>query len=202
MNFKYFDRPELYASYTDEDTSCEMCGKLTKCFDATLFFGTAELEAICPQCLAQGKLYDMDVFTCEGDIEELEKQLKALHPDVEETAIRKLSEEKTKELEKTTPHLITWQDWPWPCADGDYCRFIGYGSKQFYHKHSNGVAAEQVFENSLYHFVKDIKEAEELWEELNEEEIRNYDQSADYSTLFYVFKSIHSNTIITVWDTN
>lgn len=201
MNFKYFDQPRLYASYTDHETACEICGRVTKCFDATLFFGTADLQVICEQCLADGKLTDLDVYTCEGDIEELENQLRHINPSLPEETIQSLAKEKTMELEKTTPHLITWQDWPWPAAEGDYCRFIGYGSKNFYQKESIG-SAQRFFEDTLYHYVKDIKDPEELWELMNEEDIPTYDDSANYPTLFYVFRSLESGKVITVWDTN
>lgn len=201
MNFKYFDQPRLYASYTDHDTACEICRTVTKCFDATLFFGTAELQIICEQCLSDGKLNDLDVYTCEGDIEELESQLRTMQPSLSEPDLQALAKEKTLELEKTTPHIVTWQDWPWPAAEGDYCRFIGYGSKNFYQSHAS-ASPKQFFEETLYHHVKDIKDADELWEEMNEEEILSYDDSANYSTLFYVFRSIPTGRLVTVWDTN
>jgi uncharacterized protein CbrC (UPF0167 family) len=64
--------------------------------------------------------------TCDGDINELIRQLKDLNPLLTETEIDELAKLKTTELEKKTPKLITWQDWSWPCAEGDYCKFIGY----------------------------------------------------------------------------
>ena len=201
MNFKYIDQPRNFASYLENDTVCETCGNLRKCFDATLFFGTAELQIICEQCLAEGKLNDLDVYTCEGDIEELENQIRLQHPLMPEKELQALVKQRTTELEKTTPHLITWQDWPWPAAEGDYCRFIGYGSKNFYQKHSP-TSPQQFFEETLYHYQKDIHDAEELWEELNEEDIPTYDDSAKYSTLFYVFESQVSGKIVTVWEKN
>jgi len=202
MNFKYFDKPQLFTSFTDKETECGICGKKTKCLDATLFYGTAELAAICPQCLSEGKLYELDIYTCEGDIEELENQLKKIKPGSNTAEIEKLAKEKTTELEKTTPHLITWQDWPWPCADGDYCRFIGFGSKKFYSQIANRNEAKELFKQSLYHTIRDISDVGELWDEMNQEEIKNHDDSANYSTLFYVFKSLHSDKIVTVWDTD
>jgi hypothetical protein len=33
-----------------------------------------------------------------------------------------------------------------------------------------------------------------------DKEISNYGESSQYSTLFYVFKSLHSERIVTIWD--
>lgn len=201
MQFRYFDKPELFTGYIDEPAECDICGKETTCFDATLFYGEDELEAVCPACLAAGKLNKRDIFTNQGDSSELKRQLIQLNPKLSDTEINKLVKQKTTELEKTTPHLISWQDWDWPSADGDYCSFIAYGSKPFFEKIANGHNAKEVFKESIYYSMEDDTDADMLWEDdMPEKEIKNYDDSSQYTTLFYVFKSLHSDKIITIWD--
>lgn len=200
IQFKYFDRPDLYTGFLEEEAACGICGNVTTCFDASLFYGEEELKAICPDCLANGKLYEHDISTCDGDQEELKKQLKASLPALSDTDILQLADQKTNELEKTTPKLITWQDYNWPCLDGDYCRFIGYGSKSLYHKLA-GTDGESLFAASLLS-SENMPDAEDLWDDLPGEEIKNYKESNKYSVLFYVFQSLHSRKILTLWDCN
>lgn len=198
VQFKYFNRPDLYTGFLEEEVACGICGNKTTCFDASLFYGEEKLKAICPDCLANGKLYDRDISTCDGDQEELKKQLKVSLPALSDADILQLVDQKTNELEKTTPSLITWQDFNWPCLDGDYCRFIGYGSKALYHKLA-GTNGESLFADSIWN-AEEMPDAVELWVELPDEAIRDYRESNRYSVLFYVFQSLYSERIITLWD--
>lgn len=200
MQFKYFARPDLYTGFIEEETQCDICQKETKCFDASAFYGTEELNAICPECLATGKLYGKDVSTCNGDIAELRRQLKVYHPALSNSDIDRIAQQKTEELEKTTPHLVTWQDWDWPCLEGEYCTFIGYGSKGLYNRISNNGSEKDVFFNSLYGDLKEVSDTEQLWVDMPVQEINSYEESNDYPTLFYVFKSLKSDQIVTIWD--
>jgi hypothetical protein len=144
-----------------------------------------------------GQLNDKNIFTCNGDIEELKQQLKILNPTLTKIEIESIAQQKTTELEKTTPHLVTWQDWNWPCADGEYCKFIGFGSKPLYNEIAKYENVELFFKNSFY----DSNYYEEyLWEEVPEKMILNYTESEQYFTLFYVFKSLNSDKILTIWD--
>lgn len=200
MTFKYFDKPNIFVGFRDEETICDTCGQHTSCFDAQVFYGRDELTSICAECLGSGKLIEMNASTCTGDIKKLVEQLKLLNPTLPEDEINELARKKTIELEKTTPHLITWQEWYWPCSDGDYCKFIGYGSKPFYKELANGRSVETFFKDSFY-------EADsyhvDLWTDaLADDLIKDYNDSDQYETLFYVFKSLNSDRIITMWDCN
>lgn len=150
MTFKYFDNPELYVGLCDTETICDTCGQTKLCFDAEAFYGSADLTFICPNCSESGKLINIDAFTCEGDIINLIEQLKQLNPSFTDDEIQKIANQKTIELEKTTPHLMTWQDWNWPAVDGDYCKFIGYGSKPFYSNLAKDIPVEEFFKASFY----------------------------------------------------
>ena len=201
MNFTYFENPLKFSPLKDGLNMCDTCGLEKICFDATLFYGQDQITAICPECLAEGKLMDRDIFTCQGHTEELKVQLKDIHAGWSDQEVEDDAAKRTSVLEKTTPHLVTWQDWEWPCVDGDYCKFIGYGSKALYASLAPGTDGEQLFKNSFYDIVLEDDHIDGFWEgTLPEESINDYEESTDYDTLFYVFKSLHSDTIVTVWD--
>ncbi|WP_138995268.1 CbrC family protein [Larkinella sp. C7] len=202
MTFTYFDQPARWIGVSDQETRCDLCHQQKPCFDATGFFGEDELAFICPDCLSNGRLYERDSYTCQGDVAELKRQLKSLHPALSKAELDDLADQKTLELEKTTPHLVTWQDWEWPCADGEYARFIGYGSRPFYTKLVGNSDARMLFEKSIYYTLAEESDAEELWEDVPRKLIVDYADSSKYSTLFYVFKSLHSDQIITLWDSD
>ncbi len=201
ISFKYFAEPELLTELS-KDTECSLCGETTVCFPAEAQDEQGSIEAICPDCLASGKLMNRDITTVDGDMNELERQLSVLHPEMSKTEIVMLADEKKEELEKTTPPLITFEDWLWPCIDGDYCRFIGYGSRAFYDKHAD-KGGKNLFINSLYNKAISKAEAEYLWDEvLSEEEIKDYEDSTIEDTVFYVFRGLHSNTFVTIIDSD
>jgi uncharacterized protein CbrC (UPF0167 family) len=198
MTFKYFDHPELFVGLRNIETICDTCKQNKICFNAEGFLGWDELTSICPECLESGKLINLDSFTCTGDIQNLVVQLKQIYPNLTEDEIQEMAKQKTIELEKSTPSLATWQDWSWPCADGDYCKFIGYGSKPFYKYLANDTSVEDFFKESFYdnEYYDD-----DLWSEsVPDEIIKDYNDSNVYQRLFYVFKSLNSNKIITRWD--
>jgi uncharacterized protein CbrC (UPF0167 family) len=200
MTFKYFDRPDLYTGFLDKEVKCDSCKQTKICFDAEAFYGYDSMHAVCPECLVSGKLIDRDFSTNTGDINELKRQLKTLNPNLTDKEIEAIAKEKTEEFEKTTPHLITWQDWDWPCSEGDYCKFIGFGSRPMYNRLAQNNNGRELFENSFYYRVKNESD-ETLWDNLlAEEEIKNYEESNEYGVLFYVFKSLNSDKIITTWD--
>ncbi|EDM37870.1 hypothetical protein PBAL39_15634 [Pedobacter sp. BAL39] len=198
MKFKYFESPELYVGCRETEVTCDICRQRKICFNGESFFGTQKLRSICPECLGSGKLNDLDSFTCDGDLKNLKGQLRELHPNLTDEEIHQIAGQKSFELEKTTPHLITWQDWSWPCADGDYCKFIGYGSKPLYKSLAKDITVEEFFKNSFY---EPESYYDGLWTDaVPEQSIQHYEESNQYSTLFYVFKSLHSDSIITIWD--
>lgn len=150
--------------------------------------------------LAGGLLIHKNAFTCDGDIEELKQQITRLNPGLTNDEIQNIANQKTIELVTTTPHLVTWQDWQWPCADGDYCRFIGYGSKPYYKELAKQIPVEEFFKDSFYDIESYI---DYLWKDVvPDKEIKNYNDSNLYGALFYVFKSLNSDKIITIWDSN
>jgi uncharacterized protein CbrC (UPF0167 family) len=199
--FKYFEDPEHFSVFLEDETSCEICAETKRCFDASIYYGEDRIAAICPDCLASGVLQELDIFTCEGDIVELTRQLQAIYPQWSVAAVEKLARDKTAELEETTPKFISWQDWPWPCAEGDYCRFLGFGSQALYNRLAEGNDGVNLFHDSLYYSVKEAGDPDELWaESMPAKAIKDYEASQAFDLLFYVFKSLRSDTIVTIWD--
>jgi len=201
MNFTYFEHPEVYTPLRENVTTCDFCKNEKACFDAEAFYGEDKINSICPECLAAGRLLEIDSFTCNGDIDGLKRQLKEIHSDLTSTEIEQIALQKTSLLEKTTPPLLTWQDWEWPCADGDYCRFIGFGSRPLFERLATTSTAEQLFKDSFSSGLEDDMDTDELWENvLPEHQIRDFQDSSEMDTLFYVFQSLTSDRIVTIMD--
>jgi uncharacterized protein CbrC (UPF0167 family) len=199
VKFKYIENPEVLIGVSKTEVHCSKCGKRKFCFDAEGFYGDHDLENICSSCLQSGALIGENAYSCDPDTAELIKQINDLKPNAGEEEITSEVKQKTQELEQRTPHLVTWQDWQWPCAEGDYCKFIGYGSKPFYQILAGTEDSEKFFGESLHHDFNE--DAEYLWNSvLPEKMVKSYADSNDYGTLFYVFKSQYSDKIITVWD--
>jgi uncharacterized protein CbrC (UPF0167 family) len=203
MEFKYFENPEIFSVISDENVCCDLCNKDKICFEADLFYGEEEIDFICPECLQSSALKIKDITTCEADISELKRQIKNKNQNLSDQEIHELALLKTEELETKTPMLVSWQDWFWPCSEGDYCKFIGYGSKDLYQSLSNSESAQQFFSDSIYFSQKEESDCNYLWEAvLPQKAIKNYQDSENYGTLFYVFKSLHTDKIVTIWDCN
>ena len=77
MTFKYFDSPELFVGLRDTKTICDTCGQSKFCFDAEVYYGSDDLTSVCPECLAIGKLIDINSLTCDGDIKKFSYTIKA-----------------------------------------------------------------------------------------------------------------------------
>ena len=59
----------------------------------------------------------------------------------------------------------------------------------------------QLFNHSFYYAIEENGDTESFWDELlPEDEINDYEESSDQDTLFYVFRSLHSDIIVTLWD--
>ncbi|GEM_PF-761191 len=201
MQFRYFQFPEKFAIWTDSPASCDFCGEAKRCFDGAPFLGSEPITAICGECLLAGKLRDRDTYACEGDIVELQQQLQALKPEKSAKTVSRKAGEVTDDLERTTPPIFTHQTWYWPCDGGDYCTFIGYGSKALYNHLAPDGDGIDLFLNSLYYTVEDLSDVDELWEEsLPELPVTTLAAAKQLVTLFYVFVSQKKDKVVTLWD--
>lgn len=110
--------------------------------------------------------------------------------------MNKLAQLKTRELVKTTPPLLASTAFLWPALAGEYAKFIGYGSKQFYETLSSKTDAFTYFCNSINE-EPDKQKAREFWEtKLPEEIIKNFNDSLTINPRVFVFQSLKSNLIV------
>lgn len=120
--FRYFREPraEVVTTWQDDPGTCELCGSEAAGYSGP-FTGERDCDFVCERCLFDGKLRDADLSTNEGDVGALRRQLDQLPAPERDRLVR----ERTDELERRTPHLVTWQDLSWPACCGDYARFEG-----------------------------------------------------------------------------
>ncbi|MBI1223849.1 MAG: hypothetical protein GC192_01315 [Bacteroidetes bacterium] len=201
MQFKYFLYPDAFAIWHDNPIACDFCQIDKKCFDGNAFKGEDKFTAICPECLTENKLQDMDAYACEGDIVLLQQQLQSRKPEKSEKAVMQKAGEITDALERCTPPIFTHQNWYWPCDGSDYCSFLGYGSKPLYIQLANDGDGEDLLLNSLYHTVENYTDVDEIWEHiLPKAAITSLAAAKLFNTLFYVFVSQKTGRVVTLWD--
>src|SRR5690348_14481983 len=97
VHFKYFESPERFGHFLEKETTCDLCGKHTRCFDGSVFIGENDIEAVCLECLEKGRLKELDIVTCQGDTNELRNQLQVLHPHATAGEISNMVKERTAE---------------------------------------------------------------------------------------------------------
>jgi len=199
VDFKYFKDYQLFASLSEEPGVCEICDRSTICFD-NAYYGSEDIEHLCPQCLFEQKLFGKEVFTNSGDSAALKTQLRAKFKDLPESEILARADVLTRELEQATPHLVTWQDMEWPCAEGDYARFIGFGSKPFFNSLAPDGNGKALYERSLHEDLLEFYDDDEWKDKVHDKMIRDLKDSSQYSIAFYVFQSLHSDKLIVWWD--
>ena len=128
---------------------------------------------------------------------EIRIQLKKIYPEWNDDKIEEIGRKRDNEIEHGTPYLNGYQSFQWPCIDGDYAEFIAYGSKTFYNSFfDNG---KESFYNSIHIEMKDCL-YDEYWEERVPDETIDSSKDTNYSTLFFVFKSLTSEKFITYID--
>ena len=156
--FRYFRDPDNFAFRVERALPCSVCEVEGLWFDAGGFYGTNEIECICDDCLASGKLKELEIETNEasqGPPEEIE------------TIIYK------------TPALPTWQDRVWPYIDGSYCVFERMASKaDFKDKYE--------FQGSFSHDDKEQSDLEWLWNILPDKKINNH-REGNFDVSVYLF---------------
>ena len=201
MEFKYFKYPKKFGVYISGKNNCSICNWKGKCMDATPFYGEEMLDAICPKCLKEGKLQGRNIFTNDGDTETLLDQLVELYPDATNEEIVAMARTRTDELETQTPTILSWQDWKFPCADGDYCEFIGFASQQSLNELAPNGNGQAFLQSIFYKNFKVVENFDNLWGNIPVQPIENLDQ-ANRDILVYLFKSVVTDTYIATWDTH
>lgn len=200
MAYKYFRYPGRFAVFHDEPQTCEVCHNEKTCLEASSFYCERELEAVCEDCLKAGRLGEINAYTNDGDVEQLFDQMEALYPDKAKQALLKEAKAKTDELEMRTPPLVSWQEWKFPAMDGDYCEFVGFGSKTELNKLATDGDGKQLLVDSLLDELREVTNIDAIWRTIPEKRIKNVAQSNDHPLLVYIFKSRHSEKYVMVWD--
>lgn len=204
MPYKYFKHPKRFVAFHDDETNCQICKEKKICLDASSFYGEDELDSVCEDCLKAGRLTEIGACTNDADAEMLVKQLKELHPNWTKKELYEDAKAKTDELELRTPPILSWQEWKYPAADGDYCQFIGFASKQDYERlallEEEEIDVKEFFASTLYDTFAEDTNIDGVWKSMANRKIKNVAQSNDYFLLVYLFKSLHSETYVTVWD--
>ncbi len=190
MKFKYIsDYNKLIGLSTQGE--CRICNHNTSCFNEVCYRCYQEQESLknCPEEFR-------DLYTVARP-DEIRKQLKLINPDWNDEKIDQIARKRDHEIEHGTPLINGYQSFQWPCIDGDYAEFIAYGCKPFYNTISKD--GKKAFETSVHEEVKDCL-YEEYWEERVPDEVIHSSNDTNYATLFFVFKSLHSDKIVTYID--
>jgi len=181
IDFPYFADPERFAYMVKGIAVCGVCGSREECFDTAGCYGSGSIEGVCPGCLKDGKLIELDVCTNEvgGALHE------KLRSDLD-------AESHSNIIAYCTPHLPTWQGMEWPIRNGDFCKFVKIASQPDFTNKEELFAA--IPED--YYFGRD---AGEFWDMLPESQITNL-ENGNYDTSFYLFTTGSEKVVL--WDCN
>lgn len=158
MKFKYFRDPDNFAFKVEQPTKCSVCGNLGLWFDAGGFYGINEIECICENCMAGGKLKELEIETNEA--------FEGAEEDKEEIIFR-------------TPALPVWQSREWPFIDGKCCVFERMASKADF---SN----KEVFKESVLPSDREGSDLDWLWEAMPDKKIKNH-KEGNFDVSVYLF---------------
>ncbi|WP_159084247.1 CbrC family protein [Saccharobesus litoralis] len=157
MEFKYFKNPDKFAFLTSEPEACSVCGKLEVCFDAGGYSGINSIDCICFECLASGKLIDLDI---------------------EPNMIFDDGSEASKTITYKTPALPTWQETAWPTIKGRQPTFECIASKQDF-------LNKQDFLDCFIEDNQTREEVEWIWDTLPDKKLSSYEDASDISVYLF-----------------
>ena len=200
MAYKYFKYPARYAVLQSEAAACSICEETKVCLETTPFYIEEEVDAICEDCLKGGRLPEIGACANDADVEQLFDQLEALFPEKTTEELLKEAKIKTDELELRTPPLVSWQEWKFPAIDGDYAQFVCFGSKRDYNKFASDGDGKKLLADSIIEELLEFTDVDAIWKTLPDKQIKTVEQSNDYPLLVYIFKSLHTEKYVTVWD--
>lgn len=107
--YRYFALPHAFSTYTPEPQTCGLCGNeragYLGLFVATR--GEDDIEFVCEECMAAGRLRAIGASTNQGDHKALREQVATLHPDLSGEEQEALVAMRTNELEHATSTAIT-----------------------------------------------------------------------------------------------
>jgi uncharacterized protein CbrC (UPF0167 family) len=193
--FRYFLQPHAFSTYTSDPKECHFCHRDRPGYEGP-FYGVADIEFVCEACLATGRLAETDSFTNEGDREQLRRGVVQLRPEWELSTVESYCQERTRELEQRTPHLVTWQDFVWPAHCDDYCRVVKEVGKPDLIRLAPDGDGPQFLTSHLRDFSE--REGQSLWEFVRPDSPQ--DGSVAYSAGFYLFECLRCGEFTILWD--
>ena len=170
---------------------CHFCLRARAGYEGP-FYGEREIEFVCEECLAAGRLADEDVTTNDGDWDRLYQQLEDIHYRKHDEEIQMLAEPLRAELEQRTPPLPSWQDWPWPAHCGDYCEYVKEAGQPDLLAVASPEGQPRLFG------AKDDAAFREWWSRLRPDSPE--DNSTPYSPGVYLFQCLHCKQFVVEWD--
>lgn len=194
--FRYFEHHHQFSTYREDPDQCDLCGRSGPGYDGP-FYGLLDIDFVCEECLAVGRLAAIDIATNQGDVAALRDQLRILHPQSGDGERDQLARDRTAELEHQTPHLVTWQDFFWPAHCGDYCRFIKeVGQPELARLSPDGDGP--AFLATHASDITDIDHAREVWADVRLD--TPLDGHLAYPLSVYLFRCLTCGEYVLLWD--
>jgi len=197
--FRYFRQPHAFSIYVEEAKTCDGCGVLKAGYGGP-FYGRGGVQFVCEECLAAGRLAELQAFTCEGDIKALREQLRELHPELDDNGIKSLVQERITELEYGTPHIVTWQGFRWPAHCGDFCCLMKEAGKPDLNELEPDGDGRAFFGAHLYGRLRERTPVDDVWQSIRADSPK--DNSIAYHVGVYLFRCLHCGEHVILWDAN
>ena len=190
--FRYHQSPHEFSTYSQEVRNYDLCGKKASGYEGP-FYGANKIDFVCEECLVSGKLAERNASTNEGDFGTLKKEIQEKQSNLSSEEIESLVKVADDELQHRTPHVVTWQDFFWPVHCADYCCFIKEAGKPDLLK----IASE-----GQVHLLFDDIDNEDFgqWFEAAVRPDSPTDNSVAYSVGVYLFKCLHCQKYMVLWD--
>lgn len=190
--YRYFERPHQFSTYHVEPRACDLCGHQRPGYDAG---GFSDLDAVCEECLAGGRLAEGDAATNVGDPKRLGEQVRQMRPELTEGEVDAYVEARTHELERRTPQLPSWQPFCWPVHCGDYCRYLKeVGRRDLTELASDGNGLAYFTE----HDVTGLGGTAEVWSTIRPDAPNN--NAISYGVGVYLFRCLSCGEYVILWD--
>jgi uncharacterized protein CbrC (UPF0167 family) len=197
MDYRYFQDPHSFSTYTDEKQLCVLCNQEGPGYKGP-FYGRQRIAFVCEDCLLAGKRATVEGFTNTWAAATLREQLEILRPELDETEVKRLVEERSAELKHRTPHLVTWQDFTWPVHCGDYCRFIKELGKPDLNELAPDGDGQEFFRQHLPEDQRAVTDVPSVWDAIRPDSPN--DNATPYSVGVYLFQCLECKEHMIFWD--
>lgn len=136
--FKYIEDATESFVKSNEEKVCSCCGKKTNIY-MEIFYSIENIDALCLECVASG---------------EAAKQFDGTFN--EATYINNIVA--MEEVEKRTPHIMSFQDFIWPACCNDMCRYLRPATKQDFKNDKFWQDISQTYKEQDIMSIEEIKQ--------------------------------------------